>query len=157
MDTNLLSYAEYNDIVVGLLKEPFSIRSVPKLIFISFCVKHQDESRRYIKHDIVQRFFETLSGKLLTDIDEISVILSVIQTLEDTGWIRVENIDGHNEVTILTGPEDSQNSPDHQNIKDVKTQNKFLNNMKVKEVNNPILTVNRLDDRAFMEEVMRYV
>lgn len=143
MDNNVRKLAEYIEIEEGLLQEPFSIKSIHKLIFISFCVYHQaNYGKRYNRLDITQTFFRTLSGKLLTNLYDLQVIMFGVQILEKSGIIEVDE-EGHIET-----------------LDDLKTliqHNPFLQKFKGKSVGNPILAVNRLDDKAFMEEVVRYV
>lgn len=136
-------FAEYLEIEVGLLQEPFSIESIHKLIFISFCVYHQaNYGKRYNRLDITQTFFRTLSGKLLTNINDLQVIMSGISLLEKS---RLIGVDDEGRIKIKD------------DIKSLTSHNPFLQKFKSKAVGNPILAVNRLDDKAFMEEVIRYV
>lgn len=141
MDKDLLKFAIYTDINVGLIQSPYSIRSISKIVFIAFCVYYQD-GKRYNKLDITQTFFSTLSEKLLAHIDDLEIIIRSIMMLEKSGIIQV------GEDGIFTVSDE---------LNGLKSHNTFLKKFISKEKNNPILSVNLLDDKAFMEEVIRYV
>lgn len=141
MDKDLLKLATYTDINVGLIQSPYSIRSISKIVFIAFCVYYQG-GKRYNKLDIMQTFFSTLSGKLLAHIDDLEIIIRSIMMLEKSGIIKVDE----NGMIVVSD-----------NLNVLKCHNSFLKKFSSKEKNNPILSVNLLDDRAFMEEVVRYV
>ena len=143
MDNKIRKLAEYVEIEVGILQEPFSIKSINKLIFISFCVYHQaNYGKRYNRLDITQTFFRTLSGRLLTNINDSQVIMSGVLLLEKSGLIEV---DEKGSIKV------------YDDLKTLTPNNPFLQKFMSKTMENPIFAVNRLDDKAFMEEVIRYV
>lgn len=133
--------AEYADIIITLLQEPYSISSITKLIFIAFCVKHEDNLSSYKNRskDFVDCFFKNISLKLSAHCGEIENILCVINMLKNTSIVTVEN-DG---ITLI-------NNFGH------KSENRFLN-FCVDKIPNPILEINKLSAKALLEEVIRYV
>jgi hypothetical protein len=140
----LLENAEYADILVGLLDKPYEIRSVSKIVFIAFCVEHNYGLSVYRNRqkDLIQTFMSSLSLKLISHIDEIETIMSQLHLLENNNWIEIA-ADG--KIKILST-----------DIDHLKSHNKFLNYF-IGKSNNPIKAVNQLDDKAFLEEVVRYV
>ena len=140
----LLENAEYADILVGLLEKPYEIRSVSKIVFIAFCVEHNYGLSVYRNRqkDLIQTFMSSLSLKLISHVDEIETIMSQLRLLENNNWIEI-TVDG--KIKILST-----------NLDHLKSRNKFLNHF-IGKSNNPIKAVNQLDDKAFLEEVVRYV
>ena len=67
-------------------------------------------------------------------------IFEVIYKLKTSGWIVIKD----DWVTVV------------KNLENVACGNKFLNGCKDKQIN-PIIEVNKLDSRAFTEEVLRHV
>lgn len=139
--SDLLLQSEYVDIISELLKEPYRIDSVLKMVFISFCVRNESRSSyRNRKTDFVDALLENLNLKLLSHPDELQSIFEVLNKLKKCGWINTVN----GKIEILKEPTG------------VKCENKFLTGCKGKDIN-PIVEVNKLDDRAFIEEVLRHV
>ena len=137
----LLLEAEYAEIIIELLKEPFQITSVVKLVFMSFCVRNEKRSSYGSrKTDFVDVFLDNINIRLLSHTEEIKSILEVICKLKSNGWICSKN--GAIEI--------AKELPDYQ------CENKFLRGCKERE-NNPIIEINKLDDQAFIEEVLRHV
>lgn len=138
---DLLLQSEYVDIIVELLKEPYRIDSVLKMVFIAFCVRNEKRSSyRNRKTDFVDVLLDNLNIKLLSHPDELQSIFEVLHKLKNCGWINTAN----GKIRILKEPIN------------IKCENKFLSGCKGKEIN-PIVEVNKLDDRAFIEEVLRHV
>ena len=48
MNDKIIEEAEYAEIIVTLLNEPYAINDFIKLVFISFCIKH--ETKLHLKH-----------------------------------------------------------------------------------------------------------
>lgn len=138
---NLILEAEYADIILTLLRPPYMITSIAKLTFISFCIKWEDNISSYKNRskDFVDVFFRNISLKLLAHYEEIYAIFHFIDMLKTTG------------VAIVNGDEIEMivELPHH-------TENKFLQFCEGK-FPNPIIEVNRLDVKATLEEVIRYV
>lgn len=137
----LLNQAEYIDIILSLLKSPYNIKSISKLIFISFCVKHEDNIKAYTnrKKDFVDIFFEKISLKLTTHQEEIIDIITAIDILNKNSKVKItgDNIIVDSDINFIT-------------------ENLFLNRIKDK-VPNPIIEINKLDTKALLEEVIRFV
>lgn len=137
----LLNQAEYIDIILSLLKSPYNIKSISKLIFISFCVKHEDNIKAYTnrKKDFVDIFFEKISLKLTTHEEEIIDIITAIDILNKNSKVKItgDNIIVDSDINFIT-------------------ENLFLNRIKDK-VPNPIIEINKLDTKALLEEVIRFV
>lgn len=137
----LLKQAEYFDIILSLLRSPYEISSISKLVFISFCVYHEDNFRSYANRskNIVDLFFENISLKLTTHQEELMYIITCIDILKK------------NSKVTINGDNIELNSGFH-----TQTENKFLlycNN----KIPNPIIEINKLDTKAIIEEVIRYV
>lgn len=137
----LLLEAEYADIVLTLLHPPYNITSITKLIFISFCVKHETNMSAYKNRskNFVDIFFKNISLKLSVHYEDISAILHLIEILRNTSKVTIEK----DQITL---------------IKELKhrTENLFLQSLSSK-VPNPIAEINKLDSKALLEEVIRYV
>lgn len=133
--------AEYADIIISLIAEPYRILSITKIIFIAFCVKHEEymSSYRGRTKDFVDVFFRNISLKLATNYKDIEKIIHVIDILVKTNRITVNGdvIEVKEEIPIIT-------------------ENNFLRFCSHK-VPNPILEINKLDATAMIEEVIRYV
>lgn len=137
----VIKEAEYADIILSLLASPFQICSVTKIIFISFCVKHEDNMSSYRNRnkDFVDVFFENISLKLVADYRDIEKIIHIIHILVKTNRISIN--EDHIEIKseILHSPE-----------------NEFIK-MCLGKTPNPIVEINKLDAIAVLEEVIRYV
>lgn len=137
----LLLEAEYADIVLTLLHPPYNITSITKLIFISFCVKHETNISAYKNRskDFVDIFFKNISLKLSAHYEDVSVILHFIEILKNTSKVIIEK----DQITLV----EEMKHP---------TENRFLQ-FCIKKVPNPIAEINKLDSKALLEEVIRYV
>ena len=133
--------AEYADIIISLMAEPYRILSITKIIFIAFCVKHEGHMSSYRGRtkDFVDVFFRNISLKLATNYKDIEKIIHVIDILVRTNRIAVNGdlLEVKEEILIIT-------------------ENDFLKFCSQK-VPNPILEINKLDATAMIEEVIRYV
>lgn len=138
---DIIKEAEYADIILALLGEPYKINSVTKIIFFAFCIRYEDgfASYRNRTKDFVDVFFENISLKLATNYKDIGKILCVLRMLVKTGKISIT------EDTI-------------QVLEELKysTENDFIKRCSGK-IPNPILEINKLDAIAVIEEVIRYV
>ena len=123
----LLREAEYADIVLTLLNSPYAITSITKLIFIAFC------------KDFVDVFFKNISLKLSAHYDDIELILHFVDILKNTSKVSINGdyIELSSELTHLP-------------------ENHFLQ-FCAKKLPNPIIEINKLDAKALIEEVIRYV
>lgn len=141
MQSNIIIEAEYADILMALLNNPYNINSIIKLVFIAFCVKHEKNLKVYSKRrkDFVDTFISNIDIKLISHSNELSIIFEVIDKLQANGFINIHK----DQIYVLK-------------LLPVKVQNKFLKFCESKR-QNPILEVNKLDSKAFMEEVLRYV
>lgn len=147
MKSNLLLRAEYANIIVILIKKPYSFNSITKLIFTSFGVKHASVHKySNRKMDFIQTFLSSLSVKLTSHPEELVAILDVISTLEDNGWIKVSN------DTIQVRKNLLNNKKISNNIR----KNSFLKNIEKKEIN-PLEQINKMSVNSFLEEVLQYV
>lgn len=138
---DLLLESEYADIITELLKEPYNVDSLTKIVFISFCVRNETKSsygKR--KTDFVDALLRNINIKLFSHPEELECIFEVLNKLRKCGWIDIE--DG--KIRML------------KELLKPKCENKFLISCEGKEPN-PIVEVNKLDDRAFIEEVLRNV
>lgn len=137
----LLREAEYADIILTLLNSPYAITSITKLIFIAFCVKHESNLPTYRNRskDFIDIFFKNISLKLSAHYDDIELILHFVDVLKNTSKISIDgdNIELSSEFT---------HSP----------ENHFLQFCENK-IPNPIIEINKLDAKALLEEVIRYV
>lgn len=133
--------AEYTDIILTLLQKPYYISSITKLVFIAFCVKHENNIQTYANRskDFVDCFFKNISLKLPAHHEELICILSVVDMLKKTSTILVNN-----------DSIDLQKSINHE------PENIFLKFCS-KKIPNPIVEVNKLNAKALLEEVIRYV
>ncbi len=139
--SKILLDAEYADIVITLLREPYNISSISKLIFIAFSVKHENNKSSYVNRskDFVDCFFRNISLKLSAHYTELCNILFSIDMLKTASFVHVDG-----DLIELT--------------KDIEheTENDFLKFCEYK-VPNPIIEVNKLNAKALVEEVIRYV
>lgn len=138
---DLIKEAEYADIILSLLSEPYEINSVTKMIFFSFCIRYEENFVSYRKRsrDFVDVFFENISLKLDVNYKDLERIMSVLRMLEKTRKIAI------NKDSIQILEEFSYN-----------TENEFIKMCNGKTPN-PILEINKLDATAVIEEVIRYV
>ncbi len=138
---DLLLQGEYSDIIIELINEPYSVDSVIKIIFLAFCVRNERQtSYRNRKTDFVDTLLNNLNIKLLSHPDELINIFEVLNKMKKCGWITTEG----GRILILKEFDKS------------KSEKKFLNGCRGNIIN-PIVEVNKLDDRAFIEEVLRHV
>lgn len=138
---DLIKEAEYADIILSLLSEPYEINSVTKMIFFSFCIRYEENFASYRKRsrDFVDVFFENISLKLDVNYKDLERIMNVLRMLEKTRKIAI------NKDSIQILEEFSYN-----------TENEFIKMCNGKTPN-PILEINKLDATAVIEEVIRYV
>lgn len=141
MQNRIINEAKYADIIVALLQSPYMVDSIIKLVFIAFCVNNEENINSYSnrKRDFVDAFISNINIKLMSHPDDISMIFSIIDKLVVAKFITVN--DDQIEILKPLGFE---------------TENKFLQ-FCLKKVPNPIFEVNKLDARALLEEVLRYV
>jgi len=138
---DVIKEAEYADIILSLLVEPYQINSVTKMLFFAFCIKYEDNFASYRSRtkDFVDVFFENISLKLATNYKDIGKILCVLKMLVKVGKISITE----DNIQVL---EELKHS----------TENKFIK-MCSGKTPNPILEINKLDATAVIEEVIRYV
>lgn len=141
MEPSLILQAEYASIIISLIKRPYRVNSITKLIFISFGVKHAS-IRKYSnrKMDFIKTFLSSLSIKLTSHPEELKAILDVISILETEGWISV---DGDIIKVKKMFPDDT-------------CKNKFLINIEKKPINH-LEEISNLNIKSFLEEVLQYV
>ncbi len=132
---------EYLEIIVELLGEKYKINSLIKIVFMAFCIRQEKKgSYGARKKDFVDAFLDNINVKLISHPEELEAIFEVIFKLKTSGWITIEN----DLITVV------------KNFHNMTCGNKFLNGCKNKQIN-PIREVNKLDSRAFTEEVLRHV
>lgn len=138
---DVIKEAEYGDIILSLLMEPYQINSVTKMIFFAFCIRYEDSfaSYRGRTKDFVDVFFENISLKLATNYKDIAKILCVLKMLVKSGKISITE----DNIQVL---EELKHS----------TENDFIKMCSGKALN-PILEINKLDATAVIEEVIRFV
>ena len=137
----LLIESEYAEILIELLKAPYNVDSVIKIVFMAFCIRNESKSSyRKRKTDFVDTLLGNIEIKLLSHPDELTSIFEVLNKMKKCGWIKTNQ----GKIIIL------------KELKDYKCDNKFLNGCRGKEWN-PLIEVNKLDDKAFIEEVLRHV
>jgi hypothetical protein len=141
MLNEVISEAEYADIIITLLKPPYEIASITKLAFIAFCVKNETNQSYYKNRtkDFVDVFMRNVSLKLTAHNQEIMQIIRVIDKLNKTSKVSISA----DEIRLI-----------HEF--DFRTESSFLEFCKTKKPN-PINEVNKLDPKALIEEVLRYV
>lgn len=138
---DLLLQGEYADIIIELLNEPYNVNSVVKMVFLSFCIRNETQtSYRNRKTDFVDVVLNNLNIKLLSHPDELRNIFEVLDKLKKCGWITTEG----GRISVL------------KELGNSKSENRFLVGCREKDIN-PVVEVNKLDDRAFIEEVLRHV
>lgn len=132
---------EYLEIIAELLGEKYKVNSLIKLVFMSFCIRNEKKgSYGTRKKDFVDAFLDNINVKLISHPEEVEAILEVVLKLKTSGWITIDD----DLITVV------------QSFENMKCENKFLNGCKDKQIN-PIREVNKLDSRAFAEEVLRHV
>lgn len=139
--SEILSEAEYADIIITLLQSPYSISSITKLVFIAFCIKNENDNTKYSnrKKDFVDVFISNVSIKLTTHRQEINQIVRVIDMLNRTDKISIKG----DEIDLV-------------HDFNFQTESNFLKFCKTKTPN-PINEIIKLDPKALIEEVLRYV
>lgn len=137
----LLREAEYADIILTLLNSPYAITSITKLIFMAFCVKHESNLPAYRNRskDFIDVFFKNISLKLSAHYDDIELILHFVDVLKNTSKVSIDGDYIELSAEFTHSPE-----------------NHFLQ-FCAKKVPNPIIEINKLDAKALLEEVIRYV
>lgn len=140
MKLNLLLETEYADIIVSLIKKPYKVNSITKLIFLSFGVKHAS-IKKYSnrKMNFIKVFLSSLSIKLTSHPEDLKAILKVISILEMGGWITVDN----DNIKIMKLPPNGGNNPFLRKLEDKKT--------------NFLVDISKLENKSFLEEVLQYV
>lgn len=138
---DVIKEAEYADIILSLLVEPYQINSVTKMIFFAFCIKYEDNFASYRSRtkDFVDVFFENISLKLATNYKDLGKILCILKMLVKTGKISITE----DNIQVLEKLKHN-------------TENDFIK-MCSGKTPNPILEINKLDATAVIEEVIRYV
>lgn len=132
---------EYLEIIAELLGEKYKVNSLIKLVFMAFCIRNEKRgSYGARKRDFVDALLDNINVKLIAHPEELVAIFEVIYKLKTSGWIMIED----DLVAVV------------KNLENVACGNKFLNGCKDKQIN-PIREVNKLDSRAFAEEVLRHV
>lgn len=132
---------EYFEIIAELLGEKYKVNSLIKLVFMAFCIRSEKKGSYGVrKKDFVDAFLDNINVKLIAHPEELEAIFEVIYKLKTSGWITIED----DLITV------------EKNFDNVTCENKFLNGCKDKRIN-PIREVNKLDNRAFAEEVLRHV
>ena len=141
MMNDLLLQSEYADIILELLKEPYNVDSVVKIVFLAFCIKNESQtSYGKRKNNLIDVLLNNLNIKLLSHPDELRNIFEVLNKMKKCGWITTES----GRISALKEFDLS------------KSENRFLAGCRGKDIN-PVVEVNKLDDRAFIEEVLRHV
>ncbi len=137
----LLEEAEYMDIILSLLQKPYNIDSLIKIVFISFCIHNESDLLKYSnrKKDFVDTFIENISFKLEVNKSEIVSIFKVLDILKMQGIIDIVGDRIFRKKSI-----------------EFKTQNLLIQKCALRELN-PISETNKLDAKALLEEVIRYV
>ncbi len=137
----LLEEAEYMDIILSLLQKPYNIDSLIKIVFISFCIHNESDWLKYSnrKKDFVDTFIENISFKLEANKSEMVSIFEVLDILKKQDIIDIVD------DKILK----------KKNIK-FDIQNILIQKCVLRELN-PISETNKLDSKALLEEVIRYV
>lgn len=138
---DIIKEAEYADIILSLLVEPYRINSVTKMIFFAFCIRYEDNFASYRSRtkDFVDVFFENISLKLATNYKDIEKILCILKMLVRTGKISITG----DKIEVIDELEHN-------------TENDFIK-MCSGKTPNPIFEINKLDAIAVIEEVIRYV
>jgi hypothetical protein len=139
--SEIISEAEYADIIITLMKPPYKIPSITKLVFIAFCVKHEINHSAYHNRtkDFVDVFFSNISLKLSTHYQEIEQIIHTIDMLSKASKVFIDG-------DFIELKQDFV----------FQTENIFLKFCATK-IPNPIIEINKLDVKALVEEVLRYV
>ncbi len=138
---DLLMQGEYADIIIQLLTEPYNYDSVVKIVFIAFCVRNESRSSyRNRRTDFLDALLGNLNIRFLSRPDEMKCIFEVLSKLKRCGWISVSE----GRIQVLKG------------FNETNSDNRFLVGYKGKDPN-PIIEVNKLDEKAFIEEVLRHV
>ena len=137
----LLREAEYADIILTLLNSPYVITSITKLIFIAFCVRYESNISAYKNRskDFIDVFFKNISLKLSDHYDDFELILHFVDILENTSKVSISG----DYIELIS---EFKHLP----------ENHFLQ-FCAKKVPNPIVEINKLDAKALLEEVIRYV
>lgn len=137
----LIQEAEYADIILTLLNPPYAITSITKLLFIAFCVKHENNLPAYRNRskDFIDVFFKNISLKLSAHYDDLDLILHFVDVLKNTSKVSIDGDNIELSVEFTHSPE-----------------NHFLQFCS-KKAPNPISEINKLDAKALLEEVIRYV
>ena len=112
-----------------------------QLIFIAFCVRHESNLSSYKNRskDFIDVFFKNISLKLSAHYNDIGLILHFVDILKNTSKISIVGDSIELGVELTHSPE-----------------NHFLQ-FCAKKVPNPIVEINKLDAKALLEEVIRYV
>lgn len=138
----LLLESEYVEIIIELLRAPYCLDSVTKLVFMAFCIRNEFRysSYRNRKTDFVDVLFDNINIKLLSHPNELISIFEALNKLKKCRWVRIDK----GKISVL------------RDLQEFKCENKFLKQCRRRDVN-PLIEVNKLDDKAFIEEVLRHV
>ena len=124
----LLRESEYSDIFITLLNSPYAITSITKLIFIAFCIKYESNISAYKNR-----------SKDFVDVFFKNISLKLSAHYDDIELIL-------HFVDILKNTSKVSINGDYIELQ-------FC----AKNLPNPIIEINKLDAKAFIEEVIRYV
>lgn len=141
MNEYLLEEAEYMDIILSLLQKPYNIDSLTKIVFISFCIHNENDLSKYLnrKKNFVDTFIENISFKLEANKSEIVSIFKVLDIL------------GNQKIIDIVDDKIIQKKTIEFNV-----QNALIQKCALSELN-AISETNKLDSKALLEEVIRYV
>lgn len=140
MNKEIEKEAEYFDIIVGLLSEPFEYDSFVKTVFTAFIIKNCEPKvdKNVINLNLISKFMNNLRTQFFINYNDFNSIFKILRLLEDTSCIKIKD-----------------NTIFKKNIsKEYIVQS---NVFKISAVRKTILEIKKMSDKSFMEEVIRYV
>lgn len=140
MNKEIEKEAEYFDIIVGLLSEPFEYDSFVKTVFTAFIIKNCEPKvdKNVTNLNLISKFMNNLRTQFFINYNDFNSIFKILRLLEDTSCIKIKD-----------------NTIFKKNIsKEYIVQS---NVFKISAVRKTILEIKKMSDKSFMEEVIRYV
>ena len=132
--------AIYFDIIVGLLNPPFEYDSLIKIMFMAFIMKNCEPKidKNVISLDLISKFIKNLRTEFFINYKDFENIFRIIKILENSNFI------------VLEGNKVIQKSEKF----DYNVQSVLF---KHKAIQNTVNEIKKMSDKAFIEEVVRYV
>lgn len=130
---------KYFDVIYSLIRPPFQVASLTKLVFLSLSINNLSDIRSFAnrRQNVTKELMSNLSNVLNHTDSELNIILDIIDKLNISKVINIKD----DQIKLIKNIEKPCFSP-------------FLNMDNAKRIINEIC---KLSNLSFMEEVIKYV